>query len=331
MSCEIDKDVLLLKLQQLRMAVASKDLLPILTFVNLHEGFLSAYDGRHAIRLRLPQLTGINANVKFDKFLRAVDAAEGLIKLDIVNNKLVMKSGRFKAQMSITTDLFPYQLDESKAAAWEPIVDENFIECLRMLIPFTSQNMSRPWQTGIWLNGTHAYATDNAALARVRCDWPLEPVLLPRAVVQELCSVAPAISCVTMLERRVLFDCDSFIMDIQCLSESYPPSVVEMLNNVEKLGVTELIPEGLRNAVLKVSGFVSDEKFPCVSLGPEGVRTEGREDFAEVDGYKLPKGDFNPQLLMQVLDVATHMNLSTFPQCAFKGQRIIGLVAGMRK
>ncbi len=330
MSCDIEKDLLLLKLQQVGAAISSRDLLPILTFVNIHEGFLSGYDGRHAIRLRVPQLTGIEANVKYDKLLRAVQAAEGQVKLAMKENRLHVSSGRFRAQISVTPELFPYVLNEGQETVWEPIAEENFMDALKTLLPFVSTNMSRPWQTGIWLNGTHAYATDNSVLARIKCEWPLPPVTIPRDICQELVSLNMSIGCVANVEHRTLFDCDVFVMDVQCLSDKFPDSVVKMLDDAEAAGITEKTPEGLADAVQKVSAFVGDDKFPVVHLSAKGVYTEGREDKAQVIGFELPECVFHPVTLCAVLQCSTHLNLTQFPRCAFKGQRIVGMVAGMR-
>jgi DNA polymerase III sliding clamp (beta) subunit (PCNA family) len=329
-SCEIEKDLLLLKLQQVGAAVSSRDLMPILTFVNIAQGYLSGYDGRHAIRMRVPQLEGLEANVKYDKLLRAAQAAEGTVKLAMRDKKLSVTSGRFRAQISVTPELFPYKLEEGEGTQWEPVAEDSLIDILRALLPFVSTNMSRPWQNGVWLNGTHAYATDNTVLARAKCVWPLTPITIPRDICQELVSLNPAVTMVAAVGGRTLFDCDSYVMDVQCLSDRFPESVVKMLDDAEALGIDEKAPDGLKDAVQKVTAFVGDDKFPAVYLGKQGVWTEGREDKAQVVGFELPECLFNPLILAPVLEVSTHINLSQFPRCPFRGHRLTGMIAGMR-
>lgn len=330
MSCDIKKTVLLTALQRARSAVAQNDLLPILTFINLRDGLLSAYDGRHAIRVKVPELKGIQTSVKYDKFFKAVEACSDVVTLEVMKTRLEVRSGRFRAKVALVDDIFPYSMKEDEGTGWEPLLDEHFIEALRVLLPLVSQDMSRPWQTGLWLNGTHAYATQNICLARMPCEWPLAPVLLPRAVVQELLSLNSNIECVSIFQNRLLFDCGDYLMDVQTLSDPYSLSVVQMLDEVEKKGVETPIPPGLADAVIKISGFVGDDKFPCVYFGKGGVATEDKEHFAQVTGFELPTSAFNVDAILNVFQISSHLDLKDFPKCPFKGPRVIGMIAGLR-
>ena len=105
MSCEIEQELFLLHLQQVGAAVSTRDLSPILTFVNIHEGYLSGYDGAHAMRLKVPQLAGIETNVKYDKLLRAVRSCDGQVKLSMTDKRLNISSGRFRAHISVANEL----------------------------------------------------------------------------------------------------------------------------------------------------------------------------------------------------------------------------------
>lgn len=314
-------------------AVSTKDLMPVLTHFCIGGGRIQGANGRVAIDAACPELDGVDLIVPAERFLKAVDACQGepLLKVNDEHTKLRISRGRFRATVPLLpSDTYPRE-GGPEGAKGEPLRSP-LLPVLRLLRPFVSDDASRPWSCSILLREGYAYATNNVVLARVPIAWNGAELVISSAAADELLRIEKE-------PREILVQPHCFFalyenswLRAQLLEGGWPQTLSRLIDMIRKEDLPPL-PQGLLDDVALLTPFFPDPRIPVVLTGPEGVSTQDGLHSAAVDSDSggLPKGAFRLESLSAVLAVATHMDISAYPNAVpWYGEGIEGLLSGIR-
>jgi len=310
-----------------RGAVATKDLVPVLTHFHVRDGRIQGGNGRIAIDAPCEELKDFNFTVPAVKFLKSVDACNGEPKLKITpSNKLSVKKGAFKALLPLADNTsFPYVVNELTKNK----LNTDLLTIFKKLKPFVGDDASRPWSCGILLRNNFAYATNNVVLAKVPIVWPYMDVNIPLFAVDELLRIGFAPNSIGIADNRIIFNfVDDSWLSTQLFVDEWP-DVDPMFKDSDSIS---LIPNELKSAIETVLPFCPDEKFPRIKLSNETVSTDDGEMSAEVSGFNFGvEAYFRAEPLLQVLTQADEIDFSFYPDpCPFRGDGIEGILVGVR-
>lgn len=314
-------------LRLVRGTVSDKDLVPILTHFHFYNGRLQGTDDRVTLDASCTGIEG-TLTVPADKFLLAVDACDGEPKLSLSETgRLTISRGKFRAQLQTLPgdsfprrELLPTDVPRVKAPA-------NLLEALRRLVPFISNDASRPWSMAVLIKDGYAYATNNVQLVRTPFKSDI-PMTIPARAINELLRVAlpPLTMCAT--ERVVQFEYKDFWLSCQQSSLGWP-DVAPMFDARPKKIIQ--VPAGLKKAVERVSRFSPDQAFPVVKITSECVSTLEGVHQATFEGFGLPDCAFHAQQLLLCLSEATHVDFGAYPKpIHWYGDGIEGIVTGVQ-
>jgi len=307
-------------------AVATKDIVPILTHILIYNGRMQAGDGCVTIDCNFPSDIKPCA-VPGQKLLQAVKGCGDEPGLSFTEGgKLAVKKGKFKAYLSVLPmEDFPVEkpdADRNKAP-------DDFIKVVQDLRPFVSKDASRPWSMGILLKDGFAYATNNIILVRQRIDWSGRDVIIPLRALDDLITMKENPLAIAGTDDSVTFFYrDSTWLKTQVLLSPWP-DLAKILGSAKQ--PEDYVPPGFLDDVMKVKAFCSNVKFPQITIG-ETVESDDGGDKAIVDGYNFPKGVFHADHLTLVLQSATKIDFSNFPApCSFSNERgLFGVFVGVK-
>jgi hypothetical protein len=296
-----------------RGAVAKKSLLPVLTHFRIYDGRIQGGNGRLSIEAPCPELAGLDICVPADRFVKAVDACDGEPKIKITDGgKLSMSRGSFRAILPLLPP-DDYPLADRRGLA--PVTGiGDWLPVFRALAPFIGEDASKMWATGIWLSDGFAYATNNAALARMPVPWSSmdEPLIVPGFAVDELLRIGQEPDGVCHGAGGVLFDLPGGAwLRSMILDGGWPNSVQGMLAGGVGDGAVE--SAAVLDAVRKVRPFCPSDTFPQIHLQGDGVRTEEGEMSAHVAGLMLPECRWHADVLELVLGNSDRVDFSQTP------------------
>lgn len=311
-------------------AVAKKDLVPALTHFHIRDGRIVGHNGQIAISG--PIDLDLSATPEALPFVRAIQSCEEEVALSLTDNgRLAVRSGKFKAHIKCTTEPFPDIVptgDFVQSAG-------GFLDALKVVLPFVSDDASRPWSRGVMLRGHSAFATNNVILVErwLGYQFPVN-VNLPRNTVQELLRIG---------EEPLGFQVDNTSITFYYEGKRWMHSLLLSLEwpDVDRILQTPAlrtpIPEGLFDALRVLKPFVTETGR--VHLMPEGVGTHPSADTKDGAFVSLPMANVNTcfhiEQLMRIESVAKSLDIgNTQPDqprpCLFYGEGLRGAVVGMR-
>jgi hypothetical protein len=149
---------------------------------------------------------------------------------------------------------------------------------------------------------------------------------IPEATVAELARINLPITALRVSDHSCTFKLGTDMWLRSQLIDAEWPDMDKMLNS----NPSEAVPDGLRDAVKTVSAFC-DGALPFIDFSAEGVSAVGATE-AKIGDINLPDARFKVDNITNVLDIATHIDLSTAPRaCAFKGGVYTGAVMGIAR
>ena len=307
-------------------AVATKDIVPILTHILIYEGRMQAGDGVVTIDCPFPNNIPPCA-VPGQKLLNAVKACKDVPNLSITpTGKLVVKKGSFRAMLS-TLPKEDFPLAEPMGAEFS--VPSNFITVIAHLRPFVSKDASRPWSMGILFKEGYAYATNNITLVRQAIDWDAPDTLIPIRALDDLLTMKenPGVMKISDNDTTFFYKDESWLKS-QTLLQPWP-NVEAMLEASE--APEDDVPATLLDDVIRVHAFCTNQKFPEISIG-ETVQSGEGDDQAIIEGYDLPKSRWHADQLTLVLSHANKIDFSPYPKpCTFSNNKgVFGIFVGVR-
>ena len=314
-------------------AVSKKDLLPALTHFRIQDGTVRSYNGMLA--LSTPIALNIDCVPKAEPLVKAIQNCEDTVSLTITPaGRLSVKSGPFKALIECVQEETPHVMPEGVRIDFD---GEILLAALKSLSPFISNDASRPWSNGILFDGCSAFATNNVILVEywVGVAFPVR-CTIPRAAVKEMLRIGEPPLYAQSTENSMTFHySDDRWLRTQLLSTDWPD--VSKILNVP--GNLTLINEDLFPKMEKLKPFA--DKLGRVYMTPDLLCTHANtEDGATCEIENLPftikegenhGGIYQIEMFMLLNKVALTIDLTQYPKpCPFQGDRIRGVIVGMR-
>lgn len=308
-------------------AVSTKDFVPALTHFRIANGRVTGFNGK--LSLSAPIALDVDCCPKADAFVKAIMACDETAQLHLTpSRKLAIRSGKFRAHVDT--------LDEAEFPVVQPEglvvpLHEGMVETFGYLYDFIAEDASKPWATGLLLDGQSAFATNNVCLVQAWLGdhFPYR-VVIPRFAVKELLRVEEDPVSVQLTQNSATFHyADGRWLRTQLIDSPWPDigAVFDAMPSTVQPKPKELV-----EALETLAPFTDDMNHVYV-MG--NVLATAKEDGASVELKGKPPGDgaYNLKMLAMVARVATHIGFSMFPEpVAFYSQtlKLRGVIAGMR-
>jgi hypothetical protein len=328
---------LLARVKWITDAVASQDLgLQGLTSYLLRNGNIHANDGRMVVGTPFP-FEGPEVLVPAEQFEKVLfNKPDGDFEWLREDDRLVLKRGRFKGRIK-TMPLDTWVMPTDLPGGLTPIPDD-FILCIEALLPFVSENATKPWAMCIGIQGDYMYASNNIAVARCHCPTGtgLNEFLLPRWVLEFLVKRQEGLAAWAVEEevgRLTFLWEDGSWMRSSNIVEKFPPAQA-ILDRYMTGDIDVEITDDWRKIVRRIAKIADD---PVIRLRVDECAGSTGEVLAIEDeaGTPCPEGlletVWDLRYLEAVIKAATHWNPRTYPNPApWRGDFIEGIIAGRR-
>lgn len=310
-----------------RGAVGRNVLAPELEHYDLRGGRITGFNGHLA--LSAPIGLDIEATPKAAMFFKALEKLDGAKTISLYmtkGGKLTLKGDNFSAHVPCL-DKFPYDV---KLNGDRYAVPPTILEDLARVLPFTSEDASRPWSQGVLFDRGSVLATNNISLIQVWNGHQLPRINMPKFMAAELLRIKRVPEFIQTDENSLscIFS-DGAWMRSALLSGEWPFEILENLLNSPAQPTPPV--EGLEQALDDLAPFVGEGKSSPIYFKDGVVSTsQHEEDGAEVQLAGIAPGPvFNLTQLRLVLGVASAIDFSLYPRpCIFTGDRMRGAVIG---
>lgn len=310
-------------------AVSKKEYVPELSHFRIAGGRIVGYNGHLCISS--PIALDIDCCPKATQLVRAIAACEEEVQIALTpKGRLSVVSGAFRGHVdTVPLEVFPDVQPEGELVQ----VDGELLPALRVLMDYTSEDASRPWASGVLLDGASAFATNNVVLVErwLGYHFPYR-VNLPSYAVREMLRIReePKALRLSSNSLTVYYDGDRW-MRTQLNSAEWPDARALLDRSAQVQ--TQDVPEGLWRALETVAPMLGELKAVYVQAG--SVATGEDEDCAaRVVLESLPAdlhGAFNCPMLQSLEGIAQRIALETWPQpCPFYGDKLRGLLVGLK-
>lgn len=308
-------------------AVAKKDFVPALKHFRIEGNRITSYNG--VLALSSPVDLSITATPRAEQFAKAIATCAGEISLTVTpTGRIGIRSGKFRAFVDCIEEPFP--IIEPTGTLRN--CDVPFLDALKRVWPFVSDDASRAWSLGVLFAGRSLLATNNVIAVEA---W------LGQAIPFETSVAIPKEALVEIM--RIGIEPTGYRVDATGLTLHYPdgrwlqtrllsttwPDVVGVLDDAHA-GACPPIHNELLPALESLGPFIDDTHR--VYYGGERLSTTLHDDSgASVDlGALEGQGIFNYFMLQKVVRVATHLDLSHArgPRCPFLADGLRGVIIG---
>lgn len=308
-------------------AVGKKDYVPALTHFQIADGRITGFNGK--ISLSAPIALDLECCPKAIPFVKAIEACTDTAQLHLTpSGKLSVRSGRFRAHVdTVEVDVFPEVAPEGD----EVVIDGQLLPALRKILDVIGEDASRPWATGILLDGDSAFATNNVLLAEhwLGYHFPYR-VVLPKSTVKEMIRIGeePIGMQLTAMSVSFHYEGERWLRS-NLISEQWPDVRGLLDGNTGSPKEAPEIGESFWEGLETIAPFL-DDTFR-VYLSGDSVRTS-MEEGAHVEqcGEGL-SGIYNHKMLSILRGLADRINFGAYPErVAWYGENVRGLIMGMR-
>lgn len=317
-------------------SIARKELQEGLTHFRIQNGYVRGFNG--TLALCSPIGIPIDCTPKAEPMIKAISACEEAVQMTMLaNGKLSIKSGGFK--VSVETLTGPTVHVEPEGDMHE-VDGATFLDGLRTVTPFISDDASRPWSCGVLVKQGSMYATNNASLIQYwfGAVFPVDCVI-PRLAVKELLRIKKAPTHIQAATNSMTFHYDDGCWLRTQLLELKWPNIDSIIDKVQEEAKLYPIDPELFNCLEKIKPFC--DRDGKVYMENATVRTH----FVEADGasamFKEFKsvGVYHIDLLLQLKNLATdwdaerytvmdHRNMPT--PILFYGENLRGVIIGFK-
>lgn len=306
-------------------AINKKEIVLALAHFRIENKTIKGYNGM--MGLCSPIDLDLDVTPNATQLIKAVQTCEDTIALHVTaKGKLSIKSGKFKALVEcIEKENFPEINPEGEIVK----LSGPFIEPIKKLIPFISDDASRPWSRGVLFDGHSAFATNNIVLVEswLGFNFPLR-INVPKTALLELIRINEEPEYLQVTENRITFHFSGQRwLSCQTFSTEWPD-----LNKVLNVDSNpQIVPEILKSNLEDLIPFL--EKDEKVYINDNRISTSYESDSGasyEIDGLPY-KCVYNLHYLLDVLKVSDNIDFSTYPAPSlFFGDNIRGAIIGIR-
>lgn len=306
-------------------AVSRKNIVQALTHFRIENRTIRGFNG--TIGLCSPIELDLDVTPHAEQLIRAVDACDGTIALHVTKSeKLSIKSGKFKSLVKCIPKVdFPEIMPEGDTVT----LNGGFLDAIKKLNTFISDDASRIWSRGILFKGQSAFATNNICLAEYQLGYTFPCVVnIPKIAINELIRINEEPISLQVTENRVAFH---FSGDRWLTTQTYQNEWPDISTAIATDGNFREVDPELANILEKMARFTEDD---AIYFNNDGYIST-LVDYSEGTSYEYAKvpGDslFDYNQLLKILNVATHIDLSKYPAlCPFYGDSVRGVILGRR-
>jgi DNA polymerase III sliding clamp (beta) subunit (PCNA family) len=261
-------------------------------------------------------------------FFAAVEACDGVPKLTIKENTLVVSEGKFRARVPLLPGV-DYPLIPPPQG---DVVGKLSTEPLRRVRDFVATDASRPFACGEYFHKGYVYATNNVTMTRSPVNYNGPDIVIPVQCVDELLRLPFDEYSVQHSESGLYFRPEGVDVWVhtRALDLAWPD--VERFFEWDADALPEINAVQLRAGVARLKKFVPDDKVPVICFTDEGLRTlEGSAGDAQIGDSDKMLSSWRAETLELVLAKATHVDFSTFPKPSpWRGEALTGVMMGYR-
>jgi len=307
--------------------IDKKATVPVMSNLHFYDNRVQATDGTMNFDGPWPR-EGNPVNLPADKFVAALQKIKNP-KFESKDGNLIVKGGRMRAKMAISTD--PYPLCE-KPQIWEPL-DDSIKEPLRKLKPFmgVDADIGKLFARTIMYSDGWLYATNNVTLVRVQWEtsWN-NNFILPDFAVDLILRTPHEITALHDRENAGGIEFGDYWIEFKKYQADWP-DIGKFFNYDWDL---PKLPEGAQQAVKDLLPFTpSTGRVPVICFKPGAVTTMTGESEAEIE-MKFDVDEpahFFAEPIIKILSIADCMDLSQYPKpIPFSGDGVQGVTMGVR-
>lgn len=305
-------------------AVAKKDFVPALTHFQIKDGRVQGFNG--SLSLSSPIECDLSVTPRALPFIKAIETCKDTVAMSMTPaGRLSIKSGKFKAFVECTEEVFPDVQPEGESIT----IEKGLLKAIKGMAPFIAQDASRPWATGILLRGGSAFATNNILVAEqwLGYDFPVE-VNIPATTIKELLRVKEDPISIQVTETSITFHFEGDRWMRSALSSLDWPDLSGLL---DRESAQQPFPDGFFDALEDIAPFV--DELDRVYFTADGITTnpvDGEGASVAVEGL-APVGCFQVKQLLHLRDKASTIDFLQYPSpCNFYGDNFRGAIVGMR-
>lgn len=317
-------------LEQLKFAqgaIKKNNITPELEYYQIKDGRVVGYNGHMA--LSAPIDLDLEAKPKADLFYKALDACGETIAIDITPaGRLHIVSGSFSAYIACTEK----EVYEASPQGDRYPAPAGLAAAFARMLPFISEDASRPWAMGLLVDHSCLTATNNIIIVQEWIGHALPTFNCPRFAVAEIARIGRDPTEVQVSETSVTFHySDGSWLLTQRLATEWP---AERMNAIlDRPSEQTALPEGFFAAVAKIKPFVLEGHHSGVYFEEGAIRTAspGAQEGARIEIPGLIGGPiFNIKAISLLDGFVDTIDLTAYPApCIFFGKQIRGAVLGM--
>ena len=317
-------------------SIAKKELQEGLTCFRIVDGTVRGFNG--VISLCSPIQLQIDCTPKAEPMIKAIAACDEAVQMTMLaNGKLSIKSGGFRA--SVETLQKPTAHVDPEGTEHD-IDGEMFLSGLSRVLPFVSDDASRPWSCGVLVKQGSMFATNNASLVQYwfGAVFPVDCVV-PRMAIKELLRIKKPPVRIQCTESSMTFHyADGCWLRTQLLDLKWP-NIEKIIEKTEKGADVYTLDTELFNCLEKIKPFAERDMRVYMENGV------ARTHYNEADGasamFRESKtvGVYNIELLLQLKGMATDWDASRYnvlddrglaTPIIFYGDNLRGVIVGFR-
>lgn len=306
-------------------AVSRKDFVQALSHFRIHNGTVRGFNG--TIGLCSPIDLDLDITPNATQFIKAVQTCQDTISLHVTpTHKLSIKSGKFKALIEcIENENFPEITPQGEFVEVLP----GFLDTIKTLVNFISDDASRNWSRGILFKGQSAYATNNIVLAQswLKSTFPVT-VNIPKSAIMELLRINEEPISLQMTENRISFH---FSGNRWLCSQTYETKWPDLSRVLDTISNPQPVPASLFEDIEALQPFTNDVNALFFTQGLI-TTSENDETGASIENAAITfNGKYDVRQLLLLRDVANKIDFSQYPApCMFFGNNMRGAIIGMR-
>lgn len=305
-------------------AVARKDFVAALTHFRIKENQIVGYNGKMA--LGGPVDIDLDITPKATTLVKAISSCAETVAMHMTSaGRLAIKSGKFKAYIDCTSEVFP----EIRPEGEEYPIREGFMKAVKQIAPYMAEDASRPWAAGMLFSDTSIFATNNIILVEkwVGNPFPVK-VNVPRYAIKELIRINEDPIKIQMTDSSITFHFDSGRWLRSQISTLDWPDIGKILNRPSK---PKPVSEEFFAAVELLAPFTDESDRIYFKGDIMTTHLEG-ELGAAYNHAGLPEvGVFKAKQLASLNGLIDRIDFSGYPApCPFFGDNLRGAIIGMR-
>jgi predicted NUDIX family NTP pyrophosphohydrolase len=348
-------------------ALAAKDIGPAMTHYSVAGGLIRASNGKITAAHPWPDdAEFLVSGMEFEKVLARMEGDEPTVTVNEATEKtkgsVTIRSGRFHATIdTLPVDSWLYPgVDD---ASWLSI-PKGFVDVLRSLRAFISDNPAQAWAGCVALEDGNCYATNNIAVAGCACAVGGVQALLPAYAVDFLLRRVEGLESWAWSENYVAFKWSTGAwVRSQLVIGKFPERAASLVREAYDAQPTQEITDEFRAAFADVAGLAEDtihiygdrmeSKFkrsvvvaPCECEVPLDKEIEvpilDKNGKPVLDEMYEPKTKrkvvpvdcsiWGAAFLAPVISQATHWQPSLWPKPApFRGENVAGFIVGRKE